>query len=248
MSAPESLDSRSGAPVHDPFSSRARDAVAPPAPPGSEDGAPEAVEAAPGWAAGRAGDGSPDDGALVRAAQAGDGAAFGVLYERHFDRIYGYLAYHLGDPDAAEDATGQVFLRALEALPRYRPTGAPVRAWLYRIAHNLVIDAHRRRHRRPETTLIDGHADGLVADGHADGRRLGDPAGWLAEKVAREALVAAVDDLTALQRQVILLKFAGGMSNAEVAAVLDRTEGAVKALQHAGLRSLQRRLAGSGVP
>jgi RNA polymerase sigma-70 factor (ECF subfamily) len=189
-----------------------------------------------------------DDGDLVWAAQRGDASAFGSLYERYFDRIYGYLAYHLGDPDEAEDAAAQVFLRALEALPRFRWTGVPVRAWLYRIAHNLVIDVRRRRRRHPESTLADGHADGLVADGHADGRRLGDPAGWLAEKVAREALVAAVDDLTALQRQVILLKFAGGMSNAEVAAVLDRTEGAVKALQHAGLRSLQRRLAGSGVP
>ena len=188
-----------------------------------------------------------DDGDLVWAAQRGDAGAFGSLYERYFDRIYGYLAYHLRDPDEAEDAAAQVFLRALEALPRYRWTGVPFRAWLYRIAHNLVIDVRRRRRRHPESNLADGQADGLAADGHADGRRLGDPAGWLAEKVARETLVAAVDDLTALQRQVILLKFAGGMSNAEVAAVLDRTEGAVKALQHAGLRSLQRRLAWSRV-
>ena len=196
--------------------------------------------AGPAAVAGDAAGPDAGDGELVRAAQAGDGAAFGRLYERYFDRIYGYLAYHLGAPDAAEDATGQVFLRALEALPRYRLTGAPVRAWLYRIAHNLVIDAHRRRRRHPETALEDG-----VADGHADGRRLGDPAGWLAEKLAREALVAAVDALTPPQRHVILLKFAAGMTNAEVAVVLDRTEGAVKALQHAGLRSLQRRLARS---
>jgi RNA polymerase sigma-70 factor (ECF subfamily) len=229
---------RSSLPVREPLVPHELDDASRPAPStAGEDGRGGAAAA----------EAAADDGALVRAAQAGDGAAFGVLYERHFDRIYGYLAYHLGDPDAAEDATGQVFLRALEALPRYRPTGAPVRAWLYRIAHNLVIDVHRRRRRRPETTLVDGHVDGL-ADGPADGRRLEDPAGWLAEKVAREALVAAVDDLTALQRQVILLKFAAEMSNAEVAAVLDRTEGAVKALQHAGLRSLHRRLAGSRAP
>jgi RNA polymerase sigma-70 factor (ECF subfamily) len=182
---------------------------------------------------------SPGDGELVRAAQAGDADAFGRLYERYFDRIYGYLAVHLGSPDEAEDAAGQVFLRALESLPRYRWTGVPVRAWLFRIAHNLVIDLRRHRTRHPVTSLVDGHVDE---------RRLGDPTDWLAEKVTREALLAAVDGLTALQRQVILLKFGAGMSNAEAAAVLDRTEGAVKALQHAGLQSLQRRLAWSRLP
>ena len=178
---------------------------------------------------------APGDEALVRAAQGGDAAAFGRLYERYFDAIYGYLAFHLGGPDEAEDAAGQVFLRALEALPRYRWTGVPVRAWLYRIAHNLAVDRRRHRMRHPVTELLDGHAGG---------RALGDPAGWLGEKVAREALLAAVDDLTAAQRQVILLKFAAGLSNAEAAAALGRTEGAVKALQHAGLQGLHRRLAG----
>jgi RNA polymerase sigma-70 factor (ECF subfamily) len=181
----------------------------------------------------------PDDGDLVRAAQGGDAGAFGRLYERHFAAIYGYLACQLTRPEEAEDAAAQVFLRALEALPRYRPTGAPFRAWLYRIARNLVIDRRRRRSSHP----VDVLDDGLVDEG-----RLGDPAGWLQEKVAREALLAAVDELTPLQRHVILLKFAAGLSNAEVAAVLDRTEGAVKALQHAGLRALQRRLVRSRTP
>ena len=200
------------------------DPLAPHAPAG-------AARASPGAA--------PGDESLVRAAQAGDAAAFGRLYERYFDAIYGYLAFHLGGPDEAEDAAGQVFLRALEALPRYRWTGVPVRAWLYRIAHNLVIDRRRHRTRHPVTELLDGHVDE---------RALGDPTDWLAEKVAREALLAAVDDLTAAQRQVILLKFAAGLSNAEAAAVLGRTEGAVKALQHAGLQGLHRRLAGRRRP
>ena len=208
------------------------DPLAPHAPAG-------AARASPGVAPGVPAGAAPGDEALVRAAQGGDAAAFGRLYERYFDAIYGYLAFHLGGPDEAEDAAGQVFLRALEALPRYRWTGAPVRAWLYRIAHNLVIDRRRHRARHPVTELLDGHADG---------RALGDPTDWLAEKVAREALLAAVDDLTAAQRQVILLKFAAGLSNAEAAAVLGRTEGAVKALQHAGLQGLHRRLAGSRRP
>ena len=227
--------------MRDPLAPHEFDGAARPAPAPAEAG-PAGPKAAPPPAGGGA-RAEAGDGELVRAAQAGDGAAFGQLYERHFDRIYGYLAYHLRDPDAAEDATAQVFLRALEVLPRYRWTGVPFRAWLYRIAHNLVIDLHRRRTRHPVAPLADGQAAGLV-----DGGLLGDPDRWATEKVAREALQTAVDDLTAPQRQVILLKFAAGLSNAEVAVIVGRTEGAVKALQHAGLQGLQRRLAGSRRP
>jgi RNA polymerase sigma-70 factor (ECF subfamily) len=203
--------------------------------------APEAGAAARSAAPGRGGPAGAgvSDEVLLRAAQAGDADAFGRLYERYFDAVYGYLAFHLGTADEAEDVAGQVFVRALEALPRYRWTGVPFRAWLFRIAHNLVVDVRRRRARRPVAPLID-----VYADDHP----LADPAAWLAEKGAREALLAAVDGLTAAQRQVIVLKFGAGMSNAEVAVALGRTAGAVKALQHAALRSLQRRLAESRRP
>jgi RNA polymerase sigma-70 factor (ECF subfamily) len=143
---------------------------------------------------------------LVRAAQGGDAAAFGQLYERYFDKVYSYLAFKAGSRTDAEDMAGQVFLRALEAITTYRWKGTPFQAWLFRIAHNLLVDSLRRHARRPS------------------------------------------EHLTELQRHVIILKFGAGLSNAEVAHVLGRTEGAVKALQHSGLRSLQRRLAKAVAP
>jgi RNA polymerase sigma-70 factor (ECF subfamily) len=173
---------------------------------------------------------------LVRAAQAGDAGAFGHLYERYFDRVYSYLAFKLGSPTEAEDAAGQVFLRALESIDGFRLTGVPFRAWLFRIAHNHLVDVLRRRTRRPSEPLDDTIE---VADQAA----LADPESWLVEKLSREDLLQAVNGLTELQRQVISLKFAAGLSNAEVAHILGRTEGAVKALQHAGLQSLHRQLA-----
>jgi RNA polymerase sigma-70 factor (ECF subfamily) len=221
----------------DPHLPHARDAAAHPYPSATADG--EAGPPDASAAGGSTDEAAAVDEALVRAAQGGDVDAFGRLYERYVDTIYGYVAFHLGMADEAEDVAGQVFLRALESLPRYRWTGVPFRAWLFRIAHNLVVDFRRRRARRPVEPLIDGQADE---------RRDGDPAGWLVEKSTREALLVAIDQLTAPQRQVILLKFGLGMSNAEVAVIVERTEGAVKALQHAALRALQRRLAPSRTP
>ncbi len=170
---------------------------------------------------------------LVRAAQAGDVAAFGQLYERYFDKIFSYLSFKLGSVTEAEDVSGQVFLRALESLPGYKWTGVPFQAWLFRIAHNMLVDSLRRRSRRPSEPLDEGVPDRT---------KVADPESWLEEKVRREGLLLAVDRLTELQRQVITLKFAGGLTNAEVAQVLGRTEGAVKALQHAAVQSLQRQL------
>jgi RNA polymerase sigma-70 factor (ECF subfamily) len=173
------------------------------------------------------------DEELVRAVQAGNADAFGHLYERYFEKIYGYLSFKLGGPADAEDLAGQVFLRALEAIPGYRWTGVPFQAWIFRIAHNLMVDSLRQRTRRPIEALDESLPDATWA---------ADPEGWLVEKVTREHLIKAVDHLTELQRQVITLKFAASLSNAEVAIILGRSEGAVKALQHAGLQSLQRQL------
>jgi RNA polymerase sigma-70 factor, ECF subfamily len=170
---------------------------------------------------------------LVRAAQAGDAAAFGRLYDRYFAPIYGYLAFEAGAPTEAEDLAGEVFLRALASLPGYRWTDVSFGAWLFRIAHNLLVDALRRRARRPSEPLDEALPDAA---------RTADPEAWLAEKADRERLLEAVGRLTPLQRRVLALKFAAGLSNAEVAALLGRSVGAVKALQYAGLAALRRRL------
>lgn len=174
--------------------------------------------------------GAPADPDLadVRAAQA-DRAAFGVLYRRYLERVYGYCFYLLGDHHDAEDATERTFLAALAAIDRYRDTGASFRAWLFRIAHNQLANALRARSRQHTAPLDD------VPEPSAT---LHDPA-WLAD-VADDArrLRAAVRALSIDRRQVIVLRFVDELSAREIGEVLGRSEGAVRVLQHRALRDL----------
>jgi RNA polymerase sigma-70 factor (ECF subfamily) len=170
--------------------------------------------------------GDPDL-ADVRAAQA-DRAAFGALYRRYLDRVYGYCFYLLGDHHDAEDATERTFMAALAAIDRYRDEGSTFRSWLFRIAHNQLVNALRSRGRRRARSLDD------VAEPIADV----DPAGvvGIAEESRRlrRALEALPDD----RRQVVILRFVDGLSAREIGAVLGRSEGAVRVLQHRALRQL----------
>ena len=163
----------------------------------------------------------------VRAAQA-DRAAFGALYRRYLDRVYGYAFYLLGDHHDAEDATERTFLAALDAIGRFRDEGATFRSWLFRIAHNQVANALRSRSRR-RTSPLDGVADPIAdADPARDADRADD-----ARRVR-----AALAELSEDRRQVVVLRFVDGLSAREIGAVLGRSEGAVRVLQHRALRDL----------
>ncbi len=166
----------------------------------------------------------------VEQARAGDGEAVGWLYDRYVDRIYRYVLFKVGNPEEAEDIAETVFLRMIEALPTFQWQGVSFAAWLYRIAHNGIVDSLRRHTRRPQVD-IDPLATLLVAEG-------GDPHTWAEAGEARAQLRVALQRLTDLQAQVIALKFGGGLSNAEVGQILGRSEGAVKALQHSALQNL----------
>ena len=168
----------------------------------------------------------------VLAAQA-DRAAFATLYRRYLDRVYGYAFYQLGDHHDAEDVTERTFLAALRALPDFRDQGSTFRAWLFRIAHNTVANAHRSRARRRAEPLPDWFER---PSPDADPARLVAMADELRE--VRHAIERMPDD----RRQVILLRFVDELSTAEIAAVLDRTPGAVRVLLHRSLRDLAARL------
>jgi RNA polymerase sigma-70 factor, ECF subfamily len=163
----------------------------------------------------------------VRAAQA-DRAAFAVLYRRYLDPVYGYAFYLLGDHHDAEDATERTFLAALAAIERYRDTGATFRSWLFRIAHNQLANALRARSRL-RTDPLDGVPEPMAPDD--PGRLAG-----LAEDARR--LRAAVALLSEDRRQVVILRFVDGLAAREISAVLGRSEGAVRVLQHRALREL----------
>jgi RNA polymerase sigma-70 factor (ECF subfamily) len=177
---------------------------------------------------------APDPDLRDVAAAQRDRPAFAVLYRRYVDRVYGYAFYQLGDHHDAEDATERTFMAALRALPGFEDRGSTFRAWLFRIAHNTVANAHRSRSRRRADPLPVGF-DRPAPDA--------DPAGLIALadelRDVRRAIAGMPDD----RRQVILLRFVDGLTTAEVAEVLERSPGAVRVLLHRALRDLAARLA-----
>ena len=158
-----------------------------------------------------------------------DPAAFGILYRRYLERVYGYCFYLLGDHHDAEDATERTFLAALGAIGQYRDEGASFRAWLFRIAHNQLANALRTRARQHTAPLDDARDLGAPADDPARLASLADDA---------RRLRAAVGELSDDRRQVVVLRFVDGLSAREIGAVLGRSEGAVRVLQHRALRDL----------
>ena len=178
---------------------------------------------------------SDPDLADVRAAQR-DRAAFGALYRRYVDRVYGYCFYLLGDHHDAEDATERTFSAALGGIDAFRDEGATFRAWLFRIAHNQLANALRSRDRHQAASL----------EVVAEPRATADPAGLLSLAEEARGLRRALDQLPEDRRQVVVLRFVDGLSAREIGAVLGRSEGAVRVLQHRALRQLAEMLATGG--
>jgi RNA polymerase sigma-70 factor, ECF subfamily len=167
---------------------------------------------------------------LVERAQLGDRGAVEELYLIHFDRIYSYLHMSVGSRHDAEDLTTQTFVKMLESIPRFRWQSVPFSAWLFRIAHNLAMDHFRARRRwRPE--------DDLPEPDRGEEQSAEDQA---LASIGETSLLRLIERLSPEQRQVLTLKFVFRFSNGETAAILGKSEGAVKSLQHRALSSLQR--------
>jgi RNA polymerase sigma-70 factor, ECF subfamily len=170
---------------------------------------------------------------LVERAQQGDRAALEELYLIHFDRIYSYLHMSVGNKHDAEDLTTQTFLKMLESIKRFRWQSAPFSAWLFRIAHNLAMDHFRARRRwQPEAEV----PEPLGSE---------EPSAELEamQTIGRESMMELIDKLSPEQQQVLTLKFVFNFPNADVATILEKTEGAIKSLQHRALASLQKQIA-----
>jgi RNA polymerase sigma-70 factor (ECF subfamily) len=169
---------------------------------------------------------------LVERGQKGDRDALEELYLIHFDRIYSYLHVSVGNRHDAEDLTTQTFLKMLEKIGTFRWRSAPFSAWLFRIAHNLAMDHFRSRKRwQPEEEVPE-------APGSEE------PSAELEamQTIGRESMLQLIDRLSPEQQQVLTLKFVFNFPNAEVAAILGKTEGAIKSLQHRALASLEKQI------
>lgn len=162
-----------------------------------------------------------------------DAEAFAQLYDLCVDKIYKYIYYKVGNVAEAEDLTAQAFLKAWEAIGDYEWREVPFSAWLFRIAHNLVVDYHRARR---EVVSIEQPEERppLAIEGEEVG-----PEQALQEILMARRLREAIAQLTEEQQQVIILRFLEGYSTAEVALIMGKKPGAIRGLQFRGLSALR---------
>ena len=172
---------------------------------------------------------SDDERLLVQRAVGYDADAFALLYDRYVDKIYRYIHYKVGMNAQAEDLTAQVFLKAWEGIGTYHVTERPFSAWLYRIAHNAVIDYFRTNH---VAVPID--------DLPLEEKESTSPEVIAEQHLTSEMVKRAIGQLTGEQQEVIILKFLEGYSTEQVAHMIGKDQGAVRALQHRALGTLQR--------
>ena len=178
-------------------------------------------------------DSETDDRALIERAKT-EREAFGALYERYVDRIYNYVYYRTGNHQEAEDLTARVFVRALKHIPDYDDRGYPFSAWLYRIAHNLVANWYRDNSRR-QIISIDRLAQWRLDEAG--------PEATASMTEDREGLLAAIRRLPADRQELLILKFVEQLTNAEIGAIMGRSEGAIKSLYFRTLVALRKDLA-----
>ncbi len=165
---------------------------------------------------------------LVQRAQANDRAAFGELYELFCPKIYSYMSYHLnGRSEAAEDLTEEVFMKALQSLGSFQFRDVPFSSWLYRIAHNHLID-HIRATKKQQSVALEDAEHLLFARDRLDGR------------LDRQTLTTALSKITGEQRQIVIMRIIQGLSITETAKAVGKSEDSVKQLQSRGLKALKR--------
>ncbi len=167
---------------------------------------------------------------LIQQAQKGNSSAIGALFDHHHEPIFRFIWSRVQDQAIAEDLTGEVFTRMVISLPGYRDNGVPFRAWLYRIARNLITDHHRK---------VGGRQIVDIAQTNEISAEQDDPMQQVEAILTVEKVQQALERIDPTQREVVELRFLAGLSLQEAADTLDKTVAAVKSLQHRGLKALR---------
>jgi RNA polymerase sigma-70 factor (ECF subfamily) len=170
-----------------------------------------------------------EDQLVERAKQ--DADAFGELYDHYFGQIYRFVYSRLREQDAAEDVTSEVFVKALRAIGRYKPSGHPFSSWLYQISVNAIADHYRAK--KPQSSLDD-------AIGIADPQR--PVADRVVESAEAARVWAAIDSLPEQQRIAMTLKLGEDLKLAQIGVIMGKSEGAIKLLIHRGMIGVRARL------
>lgn len=175
---------------------------------------------------------------LVHAAQAGDTTAFGQLYDRYVDTVFRYVLFRMGDRDLAEDVTSETFLRALRRIGSVSYQGRDVGAWFITIARNLVFDHVKSSRFRMEVVTDEVAEPGRIPFSPAQVQPSTGPEQQAVNRAINTTLLDCVAELGTDQRECVVLRFLQGLSVAETAHIMQRNEGAIKALQHRAVRRL----------
>ncbi len=160
-----------------------------------------------------------------------DAEAFGELYDYYVGQIHRFVYSRLHDPAAAEDVTSEVFLKALRAVGRYKPSGPPFSAWLYQIATNAVNDHYRSRKPASDIDTALGIAD-----------RATPPDEHVIQSIEARRVWAAIDSLPRAQRTAMALKLGNDLKLAQIGGIMGKSEGAIKLLIHRGMAGVRARL------
>jgi RNA polymerase sigma-70 factor (ECF subfamily) len=164
---------------------------------------------------------------LIAQAQRGDEDAVTRLYETYVDAIYEYIGFRVDSKSTAEDLTSEVFLRMVRGLAGYQNQGIPFRAWLYRIAANLVIDHYRQRKKGMDAPLLESQASDDT-----------DPFDRLARTEEQLRLRVAIKALPETYQELLALRFVEDLPHTEIAAIMNKSAEALRAMQHRALKAL----------
>lgn len=156
-------------------------------------------------------------------------ACLSGLYDEYYDRIARYAFVRIGNTADAEDIASEVFIKALDSIDRYQDRGLPMQAWLFKIAHNLVVDYLRNKSKKSTLPL-----DTIKIAGETD------PAEKAEINLEMERVHTAMQSLTEEQREVVRLRFFGGLSSREVGELLNKNDGAVREMQRAAMEKLRK--------
>jgi RNA polymerase sigma-70 factor (ECF subfamily) len=150
------------------------------------------------------------------------------LYEEYYDKLAHYVYGHIGNKEEAEDIAGEVFLKALKSLKSYKEQGIPMQGWLFRIAHNLTVDYIRKADKRRTVPM-----DSVILTGEDN------PVDAAEKNIEFERVTEAMKELTIEQREVINLRFFGGLTSKEVGDILSKSDGAVREMQRAAIEKIR---------
>jgi RNA polymerase sigma-70 factor (ECF subfamily) len=169
---------------------------------------------------------------LLKLVKKGDKQALAALYDLHYQAIYRYIFYRVSNQDLAEDLTADVFIRMLHKIPGYVDRGKPILAWLYTIARNLVIDYHRAQEKNQEKPI----KDQILRD-QSPG-----PAQLLQDRQEEDCFRRALKKIPESQRLILIYRFIEEYPTTRILELLEKSDRAMRSLQHRALRSLEKAL------